>query len=322
MTYHGGKSHYITDHVGSTRLVVDRFGNIKEQDDYLPYGKKFKDTTLISGKNDYLYGGKESQQFFDIPWYESGARFLSTDGFFTSLDPAAEAAYNISPYAWCNCDPVNHLDMDGNTPDLVWDILNVAMDIKSMSQNIKEGNWVSAAIDGVGLTVDLAAAVVPLVPGGAGAILKTARAADKAADALKASDKAVDAVRASDKAVDAARTSDKGGGFVETFKEYVHGNSKASTKAQHSYDIIDTETGKVVKVGVSGGKVRRDGKSYRAEAQVRAWNKEAGREKYKSRITHWEPAGEGARDRILKYESERAHSFNYDIREYEKHQRP
>lgn len=32
----------------------------------------------------------------------------------------------------------------------------------------------------------------------------------------------------------------------------IHGNSKSSTKAQHAYDIIDTESNTVVKTGVSG----------------------------------------------------------------------
>lgn len=69
---------------------------------------------------------------------------------------------------------------------------------------------------------------------------------------------------------------------------------------------IDTKTNEVVKVGVSGGKIRKDGKSVRAETQVRKWNKEAREEKYISIITKEEPAGDGARERILKYEEDRA----------------
>ena len=44
----------------------------------------------------------------------------------------------------------------------------------------------------------------------------------------------------------------------------------------------------------------------RAEQQVRALNKKAGTEKYKSEIYHYEPAGEDARDNILKIEKQRA----------------
>jgi len=55
-----------------------------------------------------------------------------------------------------------------------------------------------------------------------------------------------------------------------------NGNSKNSKKAQHLYVITRTLEGKteIVKVGISGGKIRKDGKSYRAEKQVRKWNRE------------------------------------------------
>jgi len=64
-----------------------------------------------------------------------------------------------------------------------------------------------------------------------------------------------------------------------------HGNSKNSKKAQHLYVITRTLNGKtmIVKVGISGGRIRKDGKSSRAEKQVRDWNKtEAGT--FRSRI--------------------------------------
>ena len=101
----------------------------------------------------------------------------------------------------------------------------------------------------------------------------------------------------------------------------VHGNSKLSTKAQYAYDIIDKRTDKVVKTGISGGKIRKDGKSYRAEQQVRKWNKEEGRYIYESEITHQEPAGAGARDKILKYEKDRATKLREEL-DHDKHQKP
>ena len=101
----------------------------------------------------------------------------------------------------------------------------------------------------------------------------------------------------------------------------IHGNSRMSEKAQHAYDIIDKETKKRVKTGVSGGSIRKDGKFYRAEQQVRKWNKEAGYEIYESKITYKEPAGEGARDRILEYEKTRAMELKDEL-EKDKHKRP
>ena len=87
----------------------------------------------------------------------------------------------------------------------------------------------------------------------------------------------------------------------------VHGNSKFSTNAQHAYDIIELSTGRRVKTGISGGGIRiSDGKSKRAEKQVRSLNKQAGYEKYGSEIVYFEPAGEGARWKIIEFEKVRA----------------
>ncbi|MBM7872297.1 RHS repeat-associated protein, partial [Clostridium pascui] len=68
-----------------------------------------------------------------------------------------------------------------------------------------------------------------------------------------------------------------------------HGNSKQSKKSQHGYEIYRKNTGDVVKVGISGGKVRLDGKSYRAEKQVRDFNKQDGGDIYASRIMGYFP---------------------------------
>jgi RHS repeat-associated protein len=77
----------------------------------------------------------------------------------------------------------------------------------------------------------------------------------------------------------------------------VNGNSLKSKKAQHLYEIEDTHTGEIVKTGISGGKKTATGKSYRAERQVRNWNKgQPGR--YQSRIVAEVPAGSKARQTI------------------------
>lgn len=62
-----------------------------------------------------------------------------------------------------------------------------------------------------------------------------------------------------------------------------HSNSKRNPQNHHGYEIYDKYTGEVKKVGISGGRVRRDGKSSRAEKQVRKFNKKYGN-RYKSRI--------------------------------------
>lgn len=46
---------------------------------------------------------------------------------------------------------------------------------------------------------------------------------------------------------------------------------------------------------------------------MRDLNKKSGSERYNSEIVHYEPAGEGARDRILKYEKKRAEILNEEL---------
>ena len=67
-------------------------------------------------KSEYLYGGKELQTFFGIDWDDSGARFQTTDGLFSGIDPLSEQTYRVSPYAYCAGDPVNYVDPEGQKP--------------------------------------------------------------------------------------------------------------------------------------------------------------------------------------------------------------
>ena len=81
----------------------------------------------------------------------------------------------------------------------------------------------------------------------------------------------------------------------------VNGNSKASEKAQHIYGLINKETGLIEKVGISGGKITKDGeKSYRATKQLKELNKNG--EKYTQKILDNVPAGKGAREKALSLE--------------------
>ncbi len=106
--------YFITDHLGSTRVVLNNAGSVLERYDYYPYGEKVPVTVANTGNTDYLYTGKESQNaLFGINWYDSGARFQTTDGIFTGIDPLAEKYYHISPYAYCAGNPVNMIDPTG-----------------------------------------------------------------------------------------------------------------------------------------------------------------------------------------------------------------
>ena len=84
-------------------------------------------------------------------------------------------------------DPVNKTDPTGQFGETPWDIVNVGMGVASLAGNVASGNVGGAIIDAAGLAYDVAATVVPGLPGGAGTLIKAGRAGE----ALEASAKAV-----------------------------------------------------------------------------------------------------------------------------------
>lgn len=114
------RRYYVRDHLGSTRLIVNRGGTILMQADFTPYGRRIENEMFTSGNSPYLWCGKEYESFIDIPWYDSEARFLTTDGIFTSVDPMSECFYHISPYSYCAGNPINKTDPTGT---IEWPLL-------------------------------------------------------------------------------------------------------------------------------------------------------------------------------------------------------
>ena len=107
-----------------------------------------------------------------------------TDGLqkWLSVDPLVDKYIFNSPYMYCNGNPIKYVDPNGKWFETAWDIVNVMMDAASLVSNVQNGNTKDAAMDGVGLVLDVAAAIVPFVPGGAGTAIKTIRTADKLSD--------------------------------------------------------------------------------------------------------------------------------------------
>ncbi len=90
----------------------------------------------------------------------------------------------FGPYA--SGGPIQLSDRSGYTPETGWDLFNVASGAASLALNVSTGNWIDAGVDSVGLVIDIAAAVTPVVPGGAHTLIQAARGADAAVDAVSA----------------------------------------------------------------------------------------------------------------------------------------
>lgn len=294
---------YLKDHLGNNRVVVNASGTVEQVNHYYPFGGLMGESTNGDVQR-YKYNGKELDRMNGLDWYDYGARHMDAVlGRWSSMEPLYKDYYDVSPYVYTLNNPVRNIDPDGKS---VW--TKVAKGIIKVGKSIaKEGmSALSKADTYLNAFSDVTDAVNTLTDANASTGEKVVAGASLASELLPVS---VGDFKDAGKA-------------VKHISNFVHGNSKSSTKAQHAYDIINTKTGKVVKTGVSGGRIRKDGKSSRAESQVRKWNKEEGEGTYRSEITHQEPAGEGARERILEYEKNRAVDLREELLTEKKHTRP
>ena len=110
---------HITDHLGSTRTIVegDTYTEV-EQNDYYPFGKRIADNTLpTTPTNRWRFSGKETQTLGGINLIDFGARLYDEDAVkWKSMDPMAEDYWGLSPYGYCVGNPIMLIDPSGASP--------------------------------------------------------------------------------------------------------------------------------------------------------------------------------------------------------------
>jgi RHS repeat-associated protein len=84
--------------------VVNASGSVVQKTDYEPFGLPFQEISFGAGVQPYKYGGKEFETMHGLYLYDFLARIY---------DPLAEKYPHISPYAYCNNNPVNAIDPTG-----------------------------------------------------------------------------------------------------------------------------------------------------------------------------------------------------------------
>ena len=112
----GTKYHYyLKDHLGNNRMVVRADGTVEQVTHYYPYGGLMGESTG-GDTQPYKYNGKELDRTNGLDWYDYGARHMDAAlGRFTTMDPLCEKYYSISPYADCAGNPVNAIDIHGDS---------------------------------------------------------------------------------------------------------------------------------------------------------------------------------------------------------------
>ena len=193
---------YVTDYLGSVRAVVDgKTGNLYKASEYSAFGDESQ--VMVSGQGSTpahalataalptgltlrdAYTGKEAQTpDFSTGYTDFGARQYSpTLRRWMTPDPLSEKYYGVSPYAFCNNNPVNFVDPDGEAIDLIVDVISIGCGIYNLTKNIIAGNASEAWSDAAGIGVDLVCAIVPGLTVGSGVGKTVAKATLNAIDA-------------------------------------------------------------------------------------------------------------------------------------------
>ena len=101
--------------VGNNRIVADAHGNVEEVNHYYPYGALMGDSRNATTQP-YKYIGKELDRTHGLDWYDHGARHYDpVTGRWNVMDALAEKYYAWSPYVSCGDDPVDAVDIDGDS---------------------------------------------------------------------------------------------------------------------------------------------------------------------------------------------------------------
>jgi RHS repeat-associated protein len=189
VTYADGEPEYhfyVRDHQGNNRLIIREDGLVEQVNDYTPFGALMKNQFTATSDQRYKYNGKELDRMLGLDLYDYGARFYDARiARWQTLDPLCEKYYSISPYVYCANNPLNLVDRDGRWVESAWDFFNVALDVTSFTDNVKKGNVKDAIIDAGATIIDVAAAALPVVPGGVGATLKASRSAESVSKVSK-----------------------------------------------------------------------------------------------------------------------------------------
>jgi len=104
------------DHLGNNREVwLANTNTTVQRTQYYPSGLPWASNTGDNpGLQERKYNGKEFVEMHGYDTYDYGARgYYAAVGRFMCVDPHAERYYSISPYAYCEGNPINAIDPNG-----------------------------------------------------------------------------------------------------------------------------------------------------------------------------------------------------------------
>ncbi|HSL52763.1 MAG TPA: RHS repeat-associated core domain-containing protein [Pyrinomonadaceae bacterium] len=122
----GGTRYVTADHLGSSRVITDSAQNVKERNDFLPYGEEIDaaigDRSTVTGYSapDGLrqkFTSKERDPETGLDFFQA-RYYASKYGRFTSIDPLDASAKQAEPdtwnrYVYVSNNPLRFIDQDG-----------------------------------------------------------------------------------------------------------------------------------------------------------------------------------------------------------------
>ena len=150
-TYDDSEAHYfLTDHIGSTRVVakVTPTGRVDlDRKDYYPFGKAWTQSGMPTSGNRYTFSGKEQvdvaiEDGITTPIHDFGVRYYDSDGvLFFQQDPLMEKYYSIGQYNYCMGNPIRYIDPMGLD---IWEIHPDGNIVTIEDDNIAKISFVNA----------------------------------------------------------------------------------------------------------------------------------------------------------------------------------
>ena len=103
---------YHPDHLGSTSIITNSYGEITQNISYIPYGEVFVEETSGGWQSPYYFNAKELDEEKGLYYY--GARYLDPAGArWLSADPMLWNNPDKTPYHYCSGNPVGLIDRMG-----------------------------------------------------------------------------------------------------------------------------------------------------------------------------------------------------------------
>jgi len=146
-------NYYHTDHLGSSSVMTDSIGIMKEEIYYLPFGKTRSNTGTLNVKHKFT--GQELDE--ETGLYNYGARYYDPEiGRFVSADSIVQDytdPQTLNRYSYCRNNPVIITDPSGNI-FIIDDIIIAAVTyVVANAAVIAEGAAIGAAIGGASAAV-------------------------------------------------------------------------------------------------------------------------------------------------------------------------